>query len=79
MIKGIGVDVVEISRFADSLVRTPGMRERLFTESELAIADETHPTFLAGRFAAKWRTVNDSYRNRKAARRHGENSSLHFT
>ena len=53
MIKGIGVDVVEISRFAESLARTPGMRERLFTESELAIAEETHPSFLAGRFAAK--------------------------
>jgi holo-[acyl-carrier protein] synthase len=53
VIKGIGVDVVEISRFAESLARTPGMRERLFTESELAIAEETHPSFLAGRFAAK--------------------------
>ncbi|MEY3101469.1 MAG: Holo-[acyl-carrier-protein] synthase [Actinomycetota bacterium] len=53
MIKGIGVDVVDIARFAESLARTPGMRERLFTESELSIADETHPSFLAGRFAAK--------------------------
>jgi holo-[acyl-carrier protein] synthase len=51
VIKGIGVDVVEISRFAESLARTPGMRERLFTESELAIAEETHPSFLAAKEA----------------------------
>lgn len=53
MIKGIGVDVVEIARFAESLERTPGLRERLFTEYELSIAEERHPSFLAGRFAAK--------------------------
>lgn len=53
MIKGVGVDVVDIARFEDSLIRTPGLRERLFTENELAIAEERHPAFLAGRFAAK--------------------------
>lgn len=53
MIKGIGVDVVDIARFEESLLRTPGLRERLFTESELTSAHERHPYFLAGRFAAK--------------------------
>jgi holo-[acyl-carrier protein] synthase len=53
MIKGIGVDVVDIERFEESLARTPGMRERLFTEDELATSQDRHPSFLAGRFAAK--------------------------
>ena len=37
---GIGVDVVEIERFRQSLARTPSMRERLFTEIELAYVCE---------------------------------------
>jgi holo-[acyl-carrier protein] synthase len=46
---GVGIDVVDIDRFADSLSRTPGLRERLFTPSEA-----TRPvTSLAARFAAK--------------------------
>jgi holo-[acyl-carrier protein] synthase len=53
VIKGIGVDVVDIARFAESLARTPGLREKLFTEAELATASDRHPSFLAGRFAAK--------------------------
>ena len=49
MIVGIGVDVVALDRFERSLERTPGLRERLFTESErqLPVAG------LAARFAAK--------------------------
>nr|MBA2464998.1 4'-phosphopantetheinyl transferase superfamily protein [Nocardioidaceae bacterium] len=31
---GVGIDVVDIGRFEESLSRTPGMRERLFTEQE---------------------------------------------
>jgi len=46
---GVGIDVVEISRFEDSLSRTPGLRERLFTPGE---ADRL-PASLAARFAAK--------------------------
>lgn len=53
MIKGIGLDVVEISRFEESLQRTPELRNRLFTQDELALSDGTHSSFLAGRFAAK--------------------------
>jgi holo-[acyl-carrier protein] synthase len=48
-IVGVGIDVVDISRFDDALRRTPGMVERLFTSAEAA-----RPTAsLAARFAAK--------------------------
>jgi holo-[acyl-carrier protein] synthase len=52
---GIGVDVVEIERFRRSLERTPTMRERLFTASELAyVAPKSDPVpSLAARFAAR--------------------------
>lgn len=49
MIAGIGVDVVDIARFASSLERTPGLRTRLFTEAERAVPMHS----LAARFAAK--------------------------
>jgi holo-[acyl-carrier protein] synthase len=45
----VGVDVVDIARFGDSLERTPGLAARLFTASEA-----TRPlASLAARFAAK--------------------------
>ena len=52
---GIGVDVVEIERFRRSLERTPTMRQRLFTASELAYAEpQSDPVpSLAARFAAR--------------------------
>jgi holo-[acyl-carrier protein] synthase len=52
---GIGVDVVEIERFRTSLERTPSMRERLFTASELAyVGPKSDPVpSLAARFAAR--------------------------
>lgn len=52
---GIGVDVVEIERFRRSLERTPSMRDRLFTASELAyVAPQVDPVpSLAVRFAAR--------------------------
>lgn len=49
MIVGIGIDVVDIERFRQTLERTPGLRERLFTASERALP----PASLAARFAAK--------------------------
>jgi holo-[acyl-carrier protein] synthase len=55
MIVGIGVDVVNVPRFAATLKRTPGLRDRLFTVEERT-TDEGHPrteTSLAARFAAK--------------------------
>jgi holo-[acyl-carrier protein] synthase len=49
MIDGIGIDVVDIERFAESLNRTPALLEKLFTPAE-----RTQPTSsLAARFAAK--------------------------
>src|SRR3954452_16865177 len=52
---GIGVDVVEIERFRRSLERTPSMRERLFTATELDyVAPKLDPVpSLAARFAAR--------------------------
>lgn len=49
MIVGIGVDIVDISRFEGALSRTPGLASRLFTEDELAL----RPASLAACFAAK--------------------------
>jgi holo-[acyl-carrier protein] synthase len=46
---GVGIDVVDIERFGDSLDRTPGLRERLFTPSEASRPLAS----LAARFAAK--------------------------
>ena len=49
MIIGVGIDVVDIERFGESLERTPGLRTRLFTPDEA-----TRPlASLAARFAAK--------------------------
>lgn len=55
MIKGIGVDAVDIERFRVSLERTPTMRERLFTAEELLyVAPKADPVpSLAARFAAR--------------------------
>lgn len=49
MILGIGVDVVDVARFRAVLERTPALRERLFTEAERPLPDDS----LAARFAAK--------------------------
>ncbi|WP_146341010.1 MULTISPECIES: holo-ACP synthase [Nesterenkonia] len=49
MILGIGVDVVQVSRFREQLRRTPALRERLFTPAEQGLSDRS----LAARFAAK--------------------------
>jgi len=49
MIIGVGVDVVDVDRFARSLERTPQLGERLFTPPERALATRS----LAARFAAK--------------------------
>jgi holo-[acyl-carrier protein] synthase len=55
MIVGIGIDVVNVPRFTDSLRRTPGLLDRLFTPSERS-TEAGHArtdTSLAARFAAK--------------------------
>jgi holo-[acyl-carrier protein] synthase len=49
VIVGVGIDVVDIGRFEQALRRTPGLRTRLFTETERPMAVRS----LAARFAAK--------------------------
>lgn len=46
---GVGIDVVDIDRFEQSLRRTPGLADRVFTPAEAAL----RPASLAARFAAK--------------------------
>jgi holo-[acyl-carrier protein] synthase len=46
---GVGIDVVDVSRFEAALRRSPGLAERLFTPAEATRA----PASLAARFAAK--------------------------
>jgi holo-[acyl-carrier protein] synthase len=55
MIRGIGVDAVDIERFRKSLERTPSMRHRLFTDHELNyVAPKLDPVpSLAARFASR--------------------------
>lgn len=49
MITGIGVDVVDLTRFERAASRTPALLERLFTPAERGLPLHS----LAGRFAAK--------------------------
>ena len=49
MIVGVGIDVVDIARFAVTFERTPAISPRLFTEQELSRPLAS----LAARFAAK--------------------------
>lgn len=49
MIRGIGVDVVDLARFTRQVDRTPALIPRLFAESEQGLAVHS----LAARFAAK--------------------------
>jgi holo-[acyl-carrier protein] synthase len=49
VIVGVGIDVVDVARFGESLERTPGLRTRLFTPGEASRPLAS----LAARFAAK--------------------------
>lgn len=49
MIIGVGIDVCDVTRFGESLRRSPGLRTRLFAEVERGLPVES----LAGRFAVK--------------------------
>jgi holo-[acyl-carrier protein] synthase len=49
VIIGVGIDVVDVTRFGATLDRTPPLRERLFTAAERSLP----LTSLAARFAAK--------------------------
>jgi holo-[acyl-carrier protein] synthase len=49
VIRGLGIDVVDVDRFRQTLDRTPALRSRLFTDDEAG----RPPPSLAARFAAK--------------------------
>jgi holo-[acyl-carrier protein] synthase len=49
MIVGVGIDVVDVERFGQTLERTPGLLDRLFTQEERGLPLNS----LAARFAAK--------------------------
>jgi len=49
VILGVGIDVVDVGRFAASLSRTPALRDKLFTPGER----DRGVASLAARFAAK--------------------------
>jgi holo-[acyl-carrier protein] synthase len=55
VIVGVGVDIVDVGRFAAVLARTPRVADRLFTPRERERADGTalDPRSLAARFASK--------------------------
>ena len=55
MIVGLGIDVVDIARFDQTLERTPALATRLFTAAELVTESGSarSAASLAARFAAK--------------------------
>ena len=55
VVPGIGVDVVDVERMKFALERTPRIRQRLFTEEEIAYCEKFRfaERHYAGRWAAK--------------------------
>ena len=55
VVPGIGVDVVDVERMKFALERTPKIRQRLFTEEEIAYCEKFRfaERHYAGRWAAK--------------------------
>ena len=55
VVPGIGVDVVDVERMKFALQRTPRIRQRLFTEDEIAYCEKFRfaERHYAGRWAAK--------------------------
>ena len=56
MIVGIGIDIIEVARIREVLLRTPRFRERVFTAAERAYCDSRGAVaaqHYAARFAAK--------------------------
>ncbi|MGH9899768.1 MAG: holo-ACP synthase [Pyrinomonadaceae bacterium] len=54
MIISIGTDIVEVNRIRDTLSRTPKLKARVFTPSEIAYCDEATEQFAMQRFAARF-------------------------
>jgi holo-[acyl-carrier protein] synthase len=56
MILSIGIDIIEVTRIRETLLRTPRFRERVFTSAERAYCDSrgvVAAQHYAARFAAK--------------------------
>jgi len=55
LIFGAGTDIIEVQRVEDKLLRTGGLKDRLFTAREIAYCESKHRPALhfAARFAAK--------------------------
>lgn len=55
MILGLGTDIIEVGRVEEKLVRTAGLKAKLFTPGEIAYCEAKHRPALhfAARFAAK--------------------------
>jgi holo-[acyl-carrier protein] synthase len=55
VVPGVGVDVVDVERMKFALERTPKIRQRLFTEDEIAYCEKFRfaERHYAGRWAAK--------------------------
>lgn len=55
MIFGAGTDIIEVQRVENKLLRTGGLKTRLFTDREIAYCESKHRPALhfAARFAAK--------------------------
>jgi holo-[acyl-carrier protein] synthase len=56
IVVGVGIDAVDVERFAAMLERRPGLADRLFTEIEQHDS-AGNPSRLAARFAAKEATM----------------------
>lgn len=60
MIVGIGIDIIEVARIREVLLRTPRFRERVFTRAEQVYCDSrgvVAAQHYAARFAAKEATL----------------------
>jgi holo-[acyl-carrier protein] synthase len=55
LIFGLGTDIIEVGRVEEKLVRTAGLKAKLFTPGEIAYCEAKHRPALhfAARFAAK--------------------------
>ncbi|HVP91571.1 MAG TPA: holo-ACP synthase [Terriglobales bacterium] len=55
MIFGVGTDIIEVARVEEKLLRTGGLKAKLFTPTEVAYCDSKHrpAQHYAARFAAK--------------------------
>jgi holo-[acyl-carrier protein] synthase len=55
VIFGVGTDIIEVQRVEDKLVRTEGLKTKIFTLREIAYCEAKHRPALhfAARFAAK--------------------------